>query len=366
MWQRNLLLLICTSVFFGTATAQEVRKAGADKGKASKPSSAREKLVVAMPKTYDKLETMNLWGGYFRHLSSCANVELLNAQGESLVRNLNVDVLPEKELIEALKTGAAQLAQVNPGLVPQLVDAGLPSPFAVPGNKASGQRNSYHLILLTKADSSLNQPKDLVGKKIAHSTPTSNSGNLAPRALFPAIGLTPDKNYEVVFSKGHERSVMGLLNAFWDGAAVASDLYQRMALKGEVKESDFRVIWKSPPFMTETWIMNKGVSPALQARVQKCTFSYKFSPTLQKLLPGNDVFLPINFERDFATVMEVYRKTQVALAAQPPKPVDVKPAEAKPADIKPAEAKPAEAKPVPAEPQGSPATSAVEAKPAKQ
>lgn len=32
-------------------------------------------------------------------------------------------------------------------------------------------------------------------------------------------------------------------------------------------------------------------------------------------LPGNDTFLPINFERDFATVMEVYNKTQKAAQA---------------------------------------------------
>ena len=72
------------------------------------------------------------------------------------------------------------------------------------------------------------KPQDLVGKKIAHTTPTSNSGNLAPSALFPAIGLVPDQNYEVVFSNGHERSVTGVMHGFYPAAAVASDLYQRM------------------------------------------------------------------------------------------------------------------------------------------
>lgn len=74
-------------------------------------------------------------------------------------------------------------------------------------------------------DSPYQKPQDLVGKKIAHTTPTSNSGNLAPRALFPALGLTPDKDYEVVFSNGHERSVTGVMHGFYPAAAVASDLY---------------------------------------------------------------------------------------------------------------------------------------------
>lgn len=282
-------------------------------------STTRDTLVVAMPKTYGKSETMGLWGGYFSHLSSCANVSLRNQLGDSLDQTANVDILPEKELIESIKSGKAQLAQVNPGLVPQLVESGQPAPFAVPGNKASKKPNSYKLILISRIDSPYKEPKDLVGKKIAHTTATSNSGNLAPRALFPALGLTPEKNYEVVFSNGHERSVMGIMHGFWDGAAVASDLYQRMVVKGDVRASSIRTVWESPPFMTESWIMGKSVPPEVQARVRKCSYSYSFPPNLRKLLPGNDTFLPINFDRDFATVMEVYRKTQQAQAAAQPK-----------------------------------------------
>jgi phosphonate transport system substrate-binding protein len=286
------------------------------KAKAGKTAESfggpREKLIVGMPKTYGKTETMALWGDYFSHLSTCGNIELQNAQGESLARTTNVDTLGEKELIDGITTGKVQLAQVNPGLAAQLVTAGQLPPFGVPGNKATGLRNSYKLILITRIDSQITKPADLVGKKIAHTTPTSNSGNLAPRALFPALGLTPDKDYEVVFSNGHERSVMGVMHGFYPGAAVASDLYQRMVVKGDVKGSSIRTIWESPPFMTETWTMSKDVSPELQARVKKCSYSYNFSPTLRKQLPGNDTFLPISFDRDFATVMEVYRKTQAA------------------------------------------------------
>lgn len=302
--------------------AQTDSSAARPKPAATKPATplftgAREKMVVAMPKTYGKSETMALWGGYFSHLSRCGNIDLQNALGESLDRTTNVDLFGGKELIESVSTGKAQLAQVNPGLAAELVTAGQPAPFAVPGNKASGLRNSYKLFLITRIDSPYKTPKDLVGKKIAHTTPTSNSGNLAPRALFPALGLTPEKDYEVVFSNGHERSVIGVMHGFYPAAAVASDLYQRMIVKGEVKGSSIRTLWESPPFMTETWTMSKDVSPELQARVKKCSYSYNFSDNLKKQLPGNDTFLPIDFDRDFATVMEVYRKTQLAQASAP-------------------------------------------------
>ena len=142
---------------------------------------------------------MTLWGDYFSHLSQCGNIGIQSSSGESLERSANIDIFGEKELIDSIVTGKAQLAQVNPGLVPQLVAADQPTLFAVPGNKATGVRNSYKLILITRVDSPFLKPQDLVGKKIAHSTPTSNSGNLAPRALFPAPGLTPEKTMRSCF-----------------------------------------------------------------------------------------------------------------------------------------------------------------------
>lgn len=302
-------LVACAAITTG-AIAQA--QAPAASGKAANAGTSRYPLVLAMPKTYGKTETMGIWGGYFSHLSQCANVSLRNQIGESLDTSTNVDTLAEKDLIEAVKSGKAQLAQVNPGLVPQIVAAGQPAPFAVPGDKASNKPNSYRLILVARTDSPYRKASDLAGKKIAHTTPTSNSGNLAPRALFPALGLVPEKNYEVVFSGGHERSVMGVMHGFYDGAAVASDLFQRMVVKGDVRMSSVRVVWESPPFMTESWIMTKDVPADVQSRVRSCTFSYQFSPNLKKLLPGNDVFLPVKYERDFATVLEVYNKSQAA------------------------------------------------------
>ena len=316
------LLLSGAALLSGPALAQTDSPSGSGKGTRAAPAgapaygAARDRLVLGMPKTYGKSETMSLWGDYFSHLSRCANVDLQNSLGESLERSVNVDVLGEKELVDSLLNGTVQLAQVNPGLAAQLVAAGQPAPFAVPGNKASGKRNSYQLYLIVRADSPYTQPGDLVGKKIAHTTPTSNSGNLAPRALFPALGLVPDQNYEVVFSKGHERSVVGVVHGFYDGAAVASDLYQRMVVKGEVKGSSIRTLWESPPFMTETWTLGKNVAPDLQARVKKCSYSYSFSPKLRQLLSGNETFLPIQFERDFATVVDVYQKTRQAQQGQ--------------------------------------------------
>jgi phosphonate transport system substrate-binding protein len=295
-------MLLCGSLI---ATAAEPSKPAGPNG--------RDKIAVGLPKTYGNAESLALWGGYFAHLSKCAKVDIVNQNGQLIDRDISIDLMDEKTLIGNFKSGKIQLGQFNPGLVPQIVSAG--APFAVPGKVASGEKSSYKLILIVRADSAFKTPKDLVGKKIAHTTPSSNSGNLAPRALFPAIGLTPEQNYQVVFSKGHERSVMGTYYGFWQGAAVASDLYQRMLVKEEIKAEDIRVLWESPPFITESWVLSNTLSAEKQSQLRQCTYDYTFPEAMRKLLKGSDHFLPVDYQKDFATVREVYEKTVAAAPA---------------------------------------------------
>ena len=59
-------------------------------------------------------------------------------------------------------------------------------PFAAKGTR-EGIRG-YNLLAIVKADSPYQKLADLKGKKVAHTSPSSNSGNLAPRVLFPDRG----------------------------------------------------------------------------------------------------------------------------------------------------------------------------------
>ena len=68
---------------------------------------------------------------------------------------------------------------------------------------------AYNLIVIVKSSSPFQKVADLKGKKVAHTAPSSNSGNLAPRALLPAEGLVPDKDYKPLFSGKHDQSIFG-------------------------------------------------------------------------------------------------------------------------------------------------------------
>jgi phosphonate transport system substrate-binding protein len=286
-------VLLCASLSFGLACAAQT-------------TSSKPELVIAFPKTYNRMETTKLYGPYMEHLAICAKVDLVNLRGESVIKRPDtLDLLSERELLDHLQAGKLNIAQLTTGLVPIAVEANVAIPFAIRGNASTGKIASYQLKLISRVDSGFIKPTDLTGKRIAHTTPGSNSGNLAPRAYFPKLGLQADKNYTVVYSQGHERSVMGVLHGFYDGAAVASDQFQRLVTKGEIRASTFRTIWESDPFPVEAFMMSKQTGNDIATRVRKCTYDYRFHKEAIKLLDGSDRLLPISYEKDYAAVRYV-------------------------------------------------------------
>lgn len=53
--------------------------------------------------------------------------------------------------------------------------------------------------------------------------------SLLPRALFPALGVVPDEDYEVTYSGSHDQSMLGVVAGDYDAAPVASEVVDRMA-----------------------------------------------------------------------------------------------------------------------------------------
>ncbi|MBI2772630.1 MAG: PhnD/SsuA/transferrin family substrate-binding protein [Burkholderiales bacterium] len=279
----------------------------------AQPQPARPTLAVAFPKAVNRVETSKLYGRFLVHLGECARVNLVNQRGESVDSYFNgLDLLSEDEMLDGLKGRKLDMVQLSSGIVPVAVEASEAIPFAVRGNSRTRQIGAYKLHLIVRADSPYRKPADLKGKKIAHTTAASNSGNLAPRAYFPGIGLVPEKDYAVVYSNGHERSIAGVMNGFWDAGAVASDQFDRMVAKSEIRASAFRTLWESAPFPASAFVFGPQVPKALQERVSRCTYQYRFPAETQRLLDGSDAFLPVDYEKQYAPVKFVLHSARAA------------------------------------------------------
>ncbi len=221
--------------------------------------------------------------------------------------------------VEAMRSGRLHVAGISTGPTVFGVNLAGYVPIAIMG-KADG-RFGYRLQLITHMDTDIKAIKDLKGRNIAHVTPSSNSGNQAPRALFTAMGVKPDVDYKVTYSGKHDNSIMGVANKDYDAAPVASSVLDRMHDKGVVNKDKLRVIWQSKLFPTTSYGYVHTLHPTLQTQVEYAFLTFDWTGTALKKEFGkkSDRFIPITFRNhwtDIRTIQEtngtVY--TQEALA----------------------------------------------------
>jgi phosphonate transport system substrate-binding protein len=205
--------------------------------------------------------------------------------------------------IEAMRSGRLHIAGFATGPTGYAVNIAGAVPFAVAGTEQEFQ--GYHLILIVRNGSPFTKPADLKGKRVAHTSPSSNSGHVAPMALFPVEGLVPDKDYKIIFSGLHDESVMGVLSGNYDAAAVASDVLQRMIVRGQIRENELRVIYRSPRFPTSSFAYAHDLEPAFRDRMLKCFFDFRFPDSMKKSFDGADRFFPITYQKEWEIIRRI-------------------------------------------------------------
>ena len=212
--------------------------------------------------------------------------------------------------VEAIRSGRLHIAGFSTGPTGYAVNLGGYVPLAVKGTADGFQ--GYNLITIVRKDSSIQSMADLKGKLVAHTSASSNSGNLAPRALFPAIGITPDEDYTVKYSGKHDQSIMGVASGDYDAAPVASDVFSRMANAGRINADDFRIIFTSPRFPTSSFGYAHDLKPDLVAKIKEAFNSFRFPAEMSKTFGGADRFYPITYKEDWAVIRDIAHATGTA------------------------------------------------------
>jgi phosphonate transport system substrate-binding protein len=185
-------------------------------------------------------------------------------------------------------------------------------PQAMMGNK-DGTFRGYQLWLITHKDSDIKTVQDLKGRKVAHVTPSSNSGNQAPRALFKDMGVVPDTDYKVIYSGKHDNSIMGVVNRDYDAAPVASTVMQRMVERGMFDQSEVRIIWKSDQFPGTSYGSIYNLAPKLQEQVREAFLTFDWTGTgLQKDFGKRaDCFIAADYAKHWKVIRTIQKANNV-------------------------------------------------------
>jgi len=249
-------------------------------------------LVFTYTPVEDPAVYANIFKPFTEHLSECTGKRVVFYQVQSNAAE-----------IEAMRSGRLHVGGFSTGPTAFAVNIAGAVPFAVKGYADSFQ--GYNLIVVVRKDSPYQKLTDLKDKKLAHTAPSSNSGHMAPVALFPKEGLTPDKDYKIIFSGKHDQSVMGVNSGDYDAAAVASDVFYRMAERGQINKDDFRIIYTSEKFPTSSFAYAYDLEPTFRDKMLKCFYDYRFPEAMQKAFDGADRFYPVTYAKDWEIVRRV-------------------------------------------------------------
>ncbi|MGF1762157.1 phosphate/phosphite/phosphonate ABC transporter substrate-binding protein [Aliivibrio kagoshimensis] len=212
--------------------------------------------------------------------------------------------------VEAMRSGRLHVAGFSTGPTGYAVNLAGYVPIAVKGTEEGFQ--GYNLITIARKDGQVQSMSDLKGKKVAHTSASSNSGNLAPRALFPAEGITPDTDYKVLYSGKHDQSILGVYNGDYDAAPVASDVYDRMVDAKRVDDSNLNIIYRSPRFPTSAFGYSHDLKPELAAKIREAFSTYRFTPEMSATFKGADRFAPITYKEEWGVIRDIAHATGTA------------------------------------------------------
>ena len=271
-----------------------------DPGKLQDPST----LVFAYTPVEDPAIYEDIWKPFIKHLEAVTgkDVQFFAVQSNSAE-------------VEAMRSGRLHIAGFSTGPTPFAVNLAGAVPFAI--MDADDGQFGYKLQVYTQADSDIKTMPDLAGKRVAHTSPTSNSGNLAPRALFPDLGVVPDKDYEVSYSGSHDQSMLGVVAGDYDAAPVASEVVIRMADRGLYDPADVRIVWESDPFPTTSYGYAHDLAPELKETIREAFFTFDFAGTaLGEEFSGVSKFIPITYKDQWAVIRQIQKANGVEYTPQ--------------------------------------------------
>jgi phosphonate transport system substrate-binding protein len=249
------------SVLMITLLAACAQPNTAPKNAASSQPSASAQATSSAPAPAAKVDTLVI-----AYLPNEAKEELAQARtglAKDLGAALHVTVKEflgsdYNAVIEAMRTGKADIANFGPLSYSQAQERSKAEPMVVPAIDGKTENATYMSYIITNAkNDKINSIADLKGKTFSFVDPNSTSGNLVPS--FEILKALNDNNLtfedlhtngkffkSVSFSGAHQNGLQAVAKGDIEGAPVASDTYDREIAAGRVDKNAVKIIFKSP------------------------------------------------------------------------------------------------------------------------
>ncbi len=225
--------------------------------------------------------------------------------------------------IEAMRSGRLHVAGFNTGSNPLAVNCAGFRSFTIMASKDG--HFGYEMEIITYPGSGINTVEDIKGKTLAFTSPTSNSGFKAPSAILKAdFNMIKDRDFTPAFSGKHDNSILGVANKDYPAASIANSVKTRMIKRNVIKADQVKTIYKSQTFPTTGFGMVYNLKPALQEKIKKAFFSFKWdkpdgTPSSLKVEFGKSnegMFLPITYKSHWDVIRKIDKANGVSYACK--------------------------------------------------
>lgn len=197
--------------------------------------------------------------------------------------------------ITAVAAGEIHLVAAHSAEIPSLVNTAGLVPFAELGTseRADGNR----LVIAVGPQSTASFLEKLRGGTLVCTEPGSVTGyRAAIIAIYMETGMVPGADYDIYFSHKHERSIRGLAVGKFPFVALSHDVLERMLEEGQIKPSEFRILYESRPLPRLTIGHAHQLDPEIRDSIISAVLDFENAAT------DDDQplrFVPIDYKADY-------------------------------------------------------------------
>lgn len=212
--------------------------------------------------------------------------------------------------VEAMRANRLHLARFSTGNTPFGVNIGGAVPFSMP--VAEGGLFGTKSWLITRAENDeINELADIEGKRIAHGSAGSNSGTLAPQALWEDEGIVPGEDYEFELTGGHEQATLAVYQGDFDAGSVCSHCFKRAMQGRNLDLSEIKVVWSTDAFPLGPFSYRFDLHPDVVEGIQRALYEYDYENTALHEDLGFTDFIEIDYATHWDTVLRVQEANDV-------------------------------------------------------
>lgn len=189
-------------------------------------------------------------------------------------------------IIEALRTGKADMAYMGPLAIALGVERADVEPIAMKAEDGDPDKAVYHSVLVVNtSNDNINSINDIKGCTMAFVDPDSTSGNLVPAAeiikAFPDDALDSDKLHTngdffeaVSYSGSHQAGLQAVIKGDVDVVPISDQILASEIANGNASEDDVKIIHTSGSIPAEAMVVSSDVDDETKAKLQEFLISY--------------------------------------------------------------------------------------------